>query len=276
MSKIVVLGLVVLFSGKVFAGNETHGGEIVFCIDEQANKVKREKERQVRAEIYKKSHPESANDPWNTAGVPFSGWGNISENDYVSGPSGFPLSPEVWDPNVIYTYTMWDHYETFKVSKLSLDMGPTSSTFMEKVFLVLNRLSKFDRVRASRYKDGIETFLEQMAVVPPEVIEGLVHDATPRVNPERNCFKAQFAVQLARPRPFEKKYLVNENFWTGADEATKAGLLLHEIIFADEIQAGAQDSDEVRYFNAIISSTAMAKMTPEIYATIVARTLKRQ
>jgi len=90
------------------------------------------------------------------------------------------------------------------------------------------------------------------------------------VRPEPGCTKEQFAVQIFNIMPDQKRYLINKNIWSAASSRIKAGLVLHELIYRDAVEAEDQtDSDKARYLNAQISSTHFSTITPDEYLNLL-------
>ena len=88
--------------------------------------------------------------------------------------------------------------------------------------------------------------------------------------PSRNakgeeCEIVRFAVQLKKHVKGQKKFFfVKELFEHPQTSLTiKAGIILHEVIYEEAIKNGAFDSDFVRWFTYLLSTTRFEKMTSQ-------------
>jgi hypothetical protein len=59
--------------------------------------------------------------------------------------------------------------------------------------------------------------------------------------------------------------LINRDIWNLLDSNSRAGLLLHEIIYEHFVSEGEQNSRLARYFNSHLASTSLRAMTISQY-----------
>jgi len=63
------------------------------------------------------------------------------------------------------------------------------------------------------------------------------------------CGPEQIAVQQTPQFPESKTFTVDKTLWDLLDNDSKAGLILHEVIYQEGIRLGHKDSVDARYFN---------------------------
>ncbi len=82
------------------------------------------------------------------------------------------------------------------------------------------------------------------------------------------CQIVRFAVQLTRQLSGQKKfYFVKELFnHPKTSLSSKAGIILHEVLYEEAIKNGSTDSDFVRWFTYLISSTTFDQMNDKEFA----------
>ncbi len=77
----------------------------------------------------------------------------------------------------------------------------------------------------------------------------------------RGCAVEQVAVQRKPIFPEDKLFNINKDLWDRMSERDRAGLILHEVIYQELIEAGQKDSMRTRYFNAMIASEKLEKLS---------------
>jgi hypothetical protein len=170
----------------------------------------------------------------------------------------------------IKSLELLDYYEWENSESAQLDLGPVAANYHAKIKFVLDRLSNIDPVAASRFKTRALKFDSEMKLINDAQMPTVGGDSHEIINPDRSCYKARFAVQVFNPKEGQKRYWVNRDLWNVADETTKAGLILHEIIYKDAVEIFNQDnSDLVRYYNFMISSTEMNGIDAKKYGNIL-------
>src|SRR3989344_451437 len=162
-----------------------------------------------------------------------------------------------------------DHYQARR--KMKLDLGKPSLSVDEKIELVLGRLEKLNSQRAKLYREYVRTFLSEVEFTD----EDLTNLAdTGGVSIPRGCKLELAVIQNKNPRPpiEDYRYKINEPLWRAMDNDTKAGLILHEVIYRELIHQTCpqQDSKTTRYFNGLVSSTQFADMKLRPYIELLA------
>lgn len=161
-------------------------------------------------------------------------------------------------PDGATTVEVKDYWEYSQmINTFKIDLGP-GATYQDKVIFVLNRLKKVDQKRAEnliqRFHD--ETFISFVSrgQIP------VVNDSPSylKVDGDKYCNEVQAAFQILNPKQFQSKVLIDKTIFMQLDEVNKAGLILHELIYEQDIKYNnAKDSDTIRWFNYIISSNIL-------------------
>ncbi len=168
----------------------------------------------------------------------------------------------------IQSLRLLDHYEGVTMINTSLEMGSSNSTYTEKIRYVLARLAQIDPISAERLQARADAFEANMQLLEESQMEKIL-DSTPLVGAGDGCKIEQFAYQPFPLKPLQKIYMVNHALWDFADSTTKAGLVLHEIIYTDALTLKQTTSDKTRYFNYIISSNYMDGIKPYAYDEVL-------
>lgn len=77
------------------------------------------------------------------------------------------------------------------------------------------------------------------------------------------CKLAQLVIQSPNPQLGQKRYTINGDIWKLMDPISRMGMVLHEIIYRDQLILGHKDSRWTRYFNALLFSNSIENMSPK-------------
>jgi hypothetical protein len=155
------------------------------------------------------------------------------------------------------TAKLFDFYEAAKLRNIQIDLGGPEIDYMAKIETVLNRISSFDPARAGRYSQRVKSFMSEAkfltGVSLPEVPDsnGLAFPS--------DCQLMQVAVQRKPQFPNDPYYVINKDLWDKLDNDSKAGLVLHEVIYREMREHRQKDSVKARYFNSILASSTTSK-----------------
>lgn len=181
----------------------------------------------------------------------------------------------------IRSVKLLDYYEALQKQRIeSIELGEKEWGFHEKVLYALNRLEAIDYLRAQKYKQWYKDFFNQDELTWGENLVNIAD--TGALSIPNNCEIKQIAVQESPSLPGDKRYIISKSLWSLMDEDNKAGLILHELIYREVISeercGGLDDIEEkhvcsqlhlnskrVRYYNSLISSSAMAEMSEREY-----------
>jgi len=160
-----------------------------------------------------------------------------------------------------YDYELLDYYEGRTIRRLVPDLGAANLSFHDKVLFVIDRLAKVNPTRGALYRAWYETFFEETNFF----IEGefaAIPDTGPIVVPE-GCKIRQFAAQLPDEQilPGDHRYTIDLKLWNEISEETRAGIVLHELVYREAILNSQMNSKRVRYFTQYISSGKIAQFT---------------
>lgn len=150
-----------------------------------------------------------------------------------------------------------DLVEARQLTRAAFKSRITAKDAAERVRFLLGELSKVDPVFARRLGDSFHgipgdfRFLKRADLTP---IPDSLHLAIPR-----GCQLKQVAIRVADPQPGAPRYVVDQILWYRMDVRSQAALILHELIYNDQIADGATDSREARALNALLQSGARGK-----------------
>ncbi len=129
--------------------------------------------------------------------------------------------------------------------------------FDYKVEILLDRLAKFNPIRARKYRKYWDNFFREAMFVDTENL-GIVTDVGPVPVP-LGCELIQAAGQLVDLLPGDPRYYISQPVWNKLSETDKAGLVIHEIIYRDylEEKLNVPTTRKIRYFNLLLGSNSL-------------------
>jgi hypothetical protein len=153
----------------------------------------------------------------------------------------------------------WEHSQ-LSIHKLDLREG---RTFLEKVEKVFDRISRFDPKRPERLRTYLENFHLVFAMIDRAALKEL-DDSPSSLIPKGNCVERQVAYQMVDR--VEKSILIDKEIFNLMNEKHKAGLILHELFYREDIKyGGATNSNAVRKYTFLMSSDFLKNTFPEQY-----------
>lgn len=132
------------------------------------------------------------------------------------------------------------------------DLGDFQAPHMAKVEFVLNRLKRLSPDRARKYLEWAKDF-DQNSVLKENVTLTRIPDDNLKYTPA-SADAVQIVIQSEPQFPEDRRYMVSKDLWQLLNEESRAGLILHEVIYREAIQSGQTNSYLTQYFNAYISS----------------------
>lgn len=176
------------------------------------------------------------------------------------------------DDGKITSVEVLDYYEAKTLLSLNLDLGPKDLGYVDKVKLVAQRLKRVDKILSDYLVREIENFESNSSFISTSDLTRISDFSSP-VTPPEGCNIVQMAANKVSPLPFEKIFLVNADLWMKSNNQTKAGLALHEILFrfGRSYPQVVATSDQIRYFNALISSSEFENMDTQSYVALSSR-----
>lgn len=160
---------------------------------------------------------------------------------------------------------LFDYYEARVQSGLVAKLGDDALPYPDKVRIALARLAVHSPKRAARYLEQAQSFVADATFLSPE-------EARLRPIPDRDadvgnlieappgCAIEQLAIQHIPKYPSDKRYFVQAEIWSALDEQSRAGLVLHEVIYREALDSFQTNSLNARYFNAFLSQTEFPAM----------------
>lgn len=137
----------------------------------------------------------------------------------------------------------------------NLDLGSESLSVKDKVNLFIKKVSFFDYKRAVKYKAYSEILLNDLSQYIVNDITGpLIDDDHSTAIPAAPCYKEQFAIQIRNPAPGERRFKISARLFNSslANNDTKAGILIHEIVYRTAIiDEKITNSDGTRLMNSV-------------------------
>lgn len=146
-----------------------------------------------------------------------------------------------------------DFYEGRLLRGLTLHLGSDQLSLLEKVDLVLSRLTRVSPKRSERYRNQARDFFWDALLLSNETLVSVPD--TFHLTVPKDCTVEQIAIQREPRFPEDKRYLINKELWDAMNLEHQTGLVLHEIIYREAIGVGQKDSVNTRYFlSRLVSS----------------------
>lgn len=154
-----------------------------------------------------------------------------------------------------------DLFEARVLRGLESDLGDPKEDYHHKIVRVLKNFSRIAPIRAAKYQELYNSFFQDTAMVPDADLV-FIPDADNIVIP-KNCDLRQVAIQRPPEFPGDKRYTISKDYWDLMDNNSRAGLVLHEILYNEAIYYGHTNSKAVRYLNSYLTSKKIYELTQE-------------
>lgn len=169
------------------------------------------------------------------------------------------------------TAMLLDYYEG-KI-KWGTPQNLNSATSVDdKVNLMIDRIARLDPQRGKIYRNFFATFYDEAHFEDRLKLPDLPDDGVVRV-PGYDCSVDQVAYQQNPDNlPGEKRYYIKREIWDLLDNDSKAGLILHELMYREASNLSEnphKNSRKIRYYNANVASRDFDKMTFYHYRTML-------
>lgn len=163
----------------------------------------------------------------------------------------------------IISVELYDYFEAKeKRTSFSLETGDPELDYIGKVKFVLEKVRRLDPNRANLYEKWFKEFLDKSVTSFTNKELSDIPDTGEVLIPQ-GCEIVQIAHQN-EPLPGEYRYIIRKDLWELMDEANKAGLVLHELIYREAKYDNSlvhNNSRRVRYFNSTISSRHISRLS---------------
>ena len=147
---------------------------------------------------------------------------------------------------------LFDFYEARSLRKIGTDLGAKSLSVDKKVQLLISRIQQISPLRATLYRTQAAGFFKETLFLKASELVA-VPDSNAIALPV-GCKLEQLAVQREPMFPQDKRYTINQDLWNELDNDSKAGLILHEIMYREARGFGHTTSTYIRYFNTYIAA----------------------
>lgn len=164
-----------------------------------------------------------------------------------------------------------DYYEARTSRGWTIDFNPATSVD-DRVALAISRLERLDPDRAALYRSYAKTFWDEAQILENAHLPDLPDDG-PVSLPGEDCELRQLAIQREPFLPGDKRYVISGKIWAALDDASKAGLILHEIAYREAKTLDHKTSAQVRYLNGMMAGNALEALTFDAYADLLEKTL---
>jgi hypothetical protein len=159
--------------------------------------------------------------------------------------------------NSIELFDYWE-MKTVLGDSNGVDLGPETLSVSQKIELFAKRLDLVDPDRATRYRQTAQAIFTQMHRVLRDDLGAtpIDDDRSAIPDPQGPCKKELFAVQIRLPAPGATRFMIRRDLYDSplTSNTTRAGIILHEIVYRDAISQGHLNSDEARRFHYVIAS----------------------
>lgn len=159
-----------------------------------------------------------------------------------------------------------DYYEGRVIRNFKLNLGPPELPVPDKIKILLDRLAARSPQRAARYRLQYNDFLKEARFLS-NIDLGEIGDADPIVVPA-GCKPVPTINQRTPDFPGDPRYIVKLEIWNLLNNDSKAGLILHELIYRELQQ---ETSINTRYFNSLLASEQFETLDAKTYLEISLR-----
>lgn len=180
-------------------------------------------------------------------------------------------------------YTMYDAYEAEKRYGLMPQFilvspageGDTAEEKWEMTVEIaqnlIDRLMKVDRSRWEKYSKWLQTFKEEARFVVNAELFDIPDTGIGFIPP--GCELKQLVIQREPKFPHDRRYIIAMDHWLWLEPQDAAAAVIHELLYREvaALRPEVRTSEALRYFNALILSNEIAKLTPSEYLELTRR-----
>ncbi len=161
---------------------------------------------------------------------------------------------------------MLDYYEARILRGMNVDVDKAGDP-INIANQVVRRLLVASPLRRIAYEKYVNSFMNEARFVSG--VELVTVPDSDHIFLPDNCKIVQIAIQKEPEFPEDGRYVVNKDLWDNMDAASKAGLILHEVIYREAIDFGAEDSKASRYLNALLAANLVKQHTPDTFNALM-------
>ena len=160
-----------------------------------------------------------------------------------------------------------DLFEARVFRGLQSALGDPTEDFKIKIERVFTALARVAPYRTQKYRQLYSEFFND-AVFVTGVDLTPIADVDPKGLPA-GCGLKQAVIQTVPQFIGDKRYTIDQDKWNEMNENSKAGLVLHEIIYNEALHNGEDKSITTRYITGYVTSTALLAVTQEKFNEIL-------
>jgi hypothetical protein len=182
------------------------------------------------------------------------------------GKGGMLVSCTLPDPDESQKYyELLDFFELRQQRKMIGEDLINSAGITEKeiVIKVIRKLSRVDRIRASRYRYWLEKFSREVSFVDNSLPRTM--DAGLTLELPNECELVQAVVQVAPEHEGDPRYFVDSAIWSALPTLQRAGLILHEFVIRDAKDQGVETTEGIRRFIGFLFSNDIEMVSEQGY-----------
>ncbi|UXR65096.1 hypothetical protein EZJ49_02395 [Bdellovibrio bacteriovorus] len=158
-----------------------------------------------------------------------------------------------------------DFYE----SDLKLQNFDGKNSYREIAGDVLKNLARLSPVQARNYQRRLSQFIDE-SDFKADVTLTNIRDSKHLFKPkDETCKVRQIAIRRQDASSVSKRFLVDQDLWNKLSERSKAGLILHEIVYEHFYKLGEDNSIKARSLNAYLFSEQAQNAKPADYWKII-------
>ena len=174
------------------------------------------------------------------------------------------------DGSIILTELL-DFWEVKHRLGLTIDLGGPLDTVDARLEIAFSRLERVDAQRAALYREWYRTFWSEAIIQEPQLgLPALSDLGSIRPGLPPGCSPVK-VIEQRQPESsiIVKRYFVLKLQFDGLDAKTKAGLILHEIIYRDAISRGHPTSMKARIITGFLASDWFDRITTYQYEKLM-------
>lgn len=160
-----------------------------------------------------------------------------------------------------------DYFEARVLRDLNPEFGNESQSPDQRALVAVERLERRAPEAFRILREYVVSFLSETRMISDIDLPD-VPDSGEVLVP-RGCRVEQVAIQHEPRVTRDYRYWINQEIWNAMSRLSRAGLILHEVIYRVALQVGATNSIGVRHLNALMSSPEFDHISREEYTRAV-------
>ena len=150
-----------------------------------------------------------------------------------------------------------DFYEARRMRGILPQLGSADLPVEVKLSIALSSFEKKSPFLAAYLNERASAFSNEALFLDGAALEP-IPDSHHLAHPV-GCDVEQLAIQRVPTFPEDKRYTVNNDIWMSLDNDSKAGLILHEVLYG--MVLSLPNSTGIRYVNSLLTSLRLENMT---------------